>query len=85
MAVVSGGAGIDAPVRSAAAQRPVRLNNPLGEPEHHGEHVLGHRVSVGASLVGDQDASLGAGVDVDLIDARPMDRDAAQLGQLVEQ
>ena len=60
-------------------------DDPLGEREHHGEHVRRHRLGVAAGLVDDEDAGLGAVLDVDGVEAGAVGGDDEQVGHAREQ
>ena len=53
----------------AAGERGVRLRDVAGQREHQRDGVLGGRDRVGLGRVGDDDALLGRGRDVDVVDA----------------
>ena len=69
----------------ARAQGAVGLANPLGQAEHHAEHVLGDRLRVAARLVDDQDSVLATGVYVDRIVAGAVARHDQEVGRLPQQ
>ncbi len=48
----------------AGAQRAIAFAHPLDQAQHHAEHVLGDRFGVAAGLIDDEDAALGAVLDV---------------------
>ena len=72
-------------VEPAGAQRAVGLAHPLGQAEHHAEHVLGDRLRVAARLVDDQDAALAAGIHVDRIVAGAVARHDQEVRRLPQQ
>ena len=66
---------------AALAHHAVLLDGPAmgGEQQHHG--VVGHLLDEGVGAVGDGNALLGGGGDVDVVDADAAERDEAALLQ----